>query len=105
MTLDVLIAEVGSFGVDRRRVRENLWDLAREGFLDYEPESGVYTLLPKTRAKLLGNEVKTSIAESRTVTWKPLDLSRLHNRSMRRESTLDKVNERTFTLSGAGYLK
>jgi hypothetical protein len=98
MTLDDLIAAHGLFGTERRKVREHLWELAREGYLLYDGHDGIYTMPSRVKSRFDNIGVVTSVASPRTYDWKPLDVSILHNRSMRRVSSLDKPNSAMHTV-------
>ncbi len=108
MSFDDLIAEHGMFGGTRHNLRSTCSDLVQEYLLQIE--GGIYSLPRVVRIQLddqcriMDNmNRQLGMAEPRVRPFKPLDLSRLHDRSMRRKSTLDRVNAVMHTVgSDAG---
>lgn len=99
MTVEQLISEVGTFGIDSGGVRRHVWGLVHDRYLN-RSEDGVYSMTGATKAAFsdLESVYVAEVVPPRTFTFKPLDLSRLHNRDMRRKSTLDRQNTATFTV-------
>lgn len=99
MSLEQLIGEVGTFGIDTSGVRRHVWDLVHDKYL-LRGENGVYTMSGATKAAFSERESTfvPEVVPPRTFEFKPLDLRRLHDPSMRRKSTLDRPNVVTYTV-------
>lgn len=105
MDFEGLIANHGLFGAQRRNIREAVWELVRDGLLDADNERGMYSMPARVKAMFANQNLQTSIAEPRTYEWRELDLSKLYNRSLRRQTALDKRNEAVYTVGPHAYNK
>ena len=90
MTLDDLIAKFGLFQCTRDNLRRALHDLTHERLL--ANEGGTFSLPEAVRLMLNPIRETAQVVPPRKYEFKPLDPSILHDRSMRRTSTLDRVN-------------
>lgn len=96
LSTDDLVATSGMFGLETRSslLTELRW-LCNNGYLIGDTTGFSLTDSASKALESMGVS-RAEVVQPRTFTWKPLDTSRLHQKSLRRKSTLDRENTRQF---------